>query len=59
MPLKRAAYTEIQEQPVCRSIALLQHGQLIHGDDIDNRLKTLFDVLTMPGHQNVFPENIN
>ena len=36
----------------------LSHGQLIHGGDIDNRLKTLFDALTMPRHQNAFPKNI-
>ena len=31
-------------------------GQLItQGGDIDNRLKTLFDALTMPRHENAIP----
>jgi hypothetical protein len=34
-------------------------GQLItHGGDIDNRLKTLFDALTMPRHLNALPNSI-
>jgi hypothetical protein len=41
------------------SIVLLRPeapGQLItQGGDIDNRLKTLFDALTMPRHQNALP----
>ncbi len=27
-------------------------GELIHGGDLDNRLKTLFDALSMPAHEN-------
>ncbi len=30
-------------------------GLITHGGDIDNRLKTLFDALTMPRHQNQLP----
>jgi len=30
-------------------------GLLTQGGDIDNRLKTLFDALTMPRHQNALP----
>ena len=30
---------------------------LTQGGDIDNRLKTLFDALTMPRHSNAMPEN--
>ena len=34
-------------------------GKLINqGGDIDNRLKTLFDALTMPQNQNSLPNNI-
>ena len=30
-------------------------GLIAHGGDIDNRLKTLFDSLTMPRHANALP----
>lgn len=34
-------------------------GLLTQGGDIDNRLKTLFDALTMPRHQNALPRNLD
>jgi hypothetical protein len=34
-------------------------GNLItHGGDVDNRLKTLFDALTMPQHENAIPKGV-
>jgi len=34
-----------------------QPGQIVHGGDIDNRLKTLFDALRLPEHESeVLPE---
>lgn len=34
-------------------------GLITQGGDIDNRLKTLFDALTMPRHDNSLPKNLD